>query len=73
MSDLATDMDADIAELRAEVAALRRLVWLAYYEPLPAGEGPELYPCLLCGYNGPGFYDPANHPCAALAPAKEQP
>ena len=29
MSDLATDMDADIAELRAEVAALREALWLA--------------------------------------------
>ena len=20
-------------------------------------------PCILCGYNGPRFYEPANHPC----------
>ena len=76
--DSTTDQPVAIPLTSAEIAALRRLVWLAYYEPLPAGEGsvtwrtnPELYPCLLCGYNGPGFYDPANHPCAALAPAKD--
>ena len=22
-------------------------------------------PCFSCGYNGPGFYNPENHPCAA--------
>lgn len=22
-------------------------------------------PCVLCGYNGPGFFQPSTHPCAA--------
>lgn len=22
-------------------------------------------PCVLCGYNGPGFFQPVTHPCAA--------
>jgi hypothetical protein len=22
-------------------------------------------PCRLCGYNGPGFYQPISHPCAS--------
>jgi hypothetical protein len=21
-------------------------------------------PCFLCGYNGPGYYQPEHHPCA---------
>lgn len=21
-------------------------------------------PCALCGYNGPGFFQPTTHPCA---------
>lgn len=21
-------------------------------------------PCFICGYNGPGYYNPNNHPCA---------
>lgn len=25
----------------------------------------EEAPCFCCGYNGPGYYQPAQHPCAA--------
>ncbi len=25
----------------------------------------EQAPCYLCGYNGPGYYQPSQHPCAA--------
>lgn len=25
----------------------------------------ERAPCYICGYNGPGYYNPDNHPCAA--------
>lgn len=25
----------------------------------------ESAPCYLCGYNGPGYYQPSQHPCAA--------
>ena len=25
----------------------------------------ERAPCYMCGYNGPGYYKPDTHPCAA--------
>ena len=30
-------------------------------------------PCYLCGYNGPGYYQPDAHPCAAKYHAAQQP
>jgi hypothetical protein len=27
----------------------------------------QVAPCCVCGYNGPEYYQPANHPCAARA------
>ena len=26
----------------------------------------ESAPCILCGYNGPGYYQPDAHPCAKV-------
>lgn len=49
---------AEIERLRAENKRLR--------DGLPMH--PELFeegPCYLCGYNGPGYYQPQTHPCAA--------
>lgn len=32
----------------------------------------ERAPCYLCGYNGPGYYQPDTHPCAAKYHAAQQ-
>lgn len=49
------------AELRAEVERLR-----AQIEAMPFNEiAFESPPCYLCGYNGPRYYQPDTHPCAA--------
>lgn len=34
-------------------------------ECLNACAGFKRAPCHLCGYNGPGYYQPDTHPCAA--------
>lgn len=28
-------------------------------------------PCVLCGYNGPGFYQPSTHPCMKHATERD--
>ena len=45
-------------ELEREVGRLRGVIVMAL-EDFEA-------PCGVCGYNGPGFYQPDTHPCAAL-------
>ena len=47
-----------IAELEAENKALREAV-------IKAGLHRQS-PCVLCGYNGPEYYQPETHKCAAL-------
>ena len=47
----------EIVKLRAERDALRE--WLF------ARGAMEDPPCFVCGYNGPGYFQPDKHPCAA--------
>lgn len=57
-ADKIDEQAAEIERLRAENKRLR--------DGLPMH--PELFeegPCYLCGYNGPGYYQPQTHPCAA--------
>lgn len=42
-------------------AEIRRLQDLLFER----GEMAESLPCFCCGYNGPGYYQPDTHPCAA--------
>ena len=51
-----TDADNDV--LRAENQRLREAV-------IKAGLHRQS-PCVLCGYNGPEYYQPETHKCAAL-------
>lgn len=59
-------------ELGARVAAAESLADDLRAENKRLRDGlpmhPELFeegPCYLCGYNGPGYYQPQTHPCAA--------
>lgn len=45
-------------EAADEIERLRKLAMTTYLF--------EEAPCFLCGYNGPGYYQPEQHPCAAL-------
>jgi hypothetical protein len=49
--------DAIVAELRADLAAARALLFKRGQMTEP--------PCFVCGYNGEGYYNPTKHPCAA--------
>ena len=62
LKTLATQDELDA--LRVRVTALERII-------LDAGLWRKA-PCCLCGYNGPGYYQPATHRCAALAAAKRK-
>lgn len=50
-----------LAHVEAQKAEIKRLRKLAMTTHLF-----EEAPCFLCGYNGPGYYQPEQHPCAAL-------
>lgn len=50
-----------LAHVDAQAAEIKRLRKLAMTTHLF-----EEAPCFLCGYNGPGYYQPEQHPCAAL-------
>lgn len=52
---------AILAHFEAQAAEIKRLRKLAMTTHLF-----EEAPCFLCGYNGPGYYQPEQHPCAAL-------
>ena len=52
---------AILAHVEAQAAEIKRLRKLAMTTHLF-----EEAPCFLCGYNGPGYYQPEQHPCAAL-------
>lgn len=52
---------AILAHVDAQAAEIKRLRKLAMSTHLF-----EEAPCFLCGYNGPGYYQPEQHPCAAL-------
>ena len=52
---------AILAHVEAQAAEIKRLRKLAMSTHLF-----EEAPCFLCGYNGPGYYQPEQHPCAAL-------
>lgn len=52
---------AILAHVEAQAAEIKRLRKLAMTTHLF-----EEAPCFLCGYNGPGYYKPEQHPCAAL-------
>lgn len=53
---------AKIAALEAQVQMLRDAL---------LKRGLSYAPCDICGYNGPRYYQPATHPCAALAATEE--
>lgn len=55
------NMAAILAHVEAQAAEIKRLRKLAMTTHLF-----EEAPCFLCGYNGPGYYQPEQHPCAAL-------
>lgn len=55
------NIDAILAHVEAQAAEIKRLRKLAMSTHLF-----EEAPCFLCGYNGPGYYQPEQHPCAAL-------
>lgn len=55
------NMTAILAHVEAQAAEIKRLRKLAMTTHLF-----EEAPCFLCGYNGPGYYQPEQHPCAAL-------
>ena len=63
-----------IAERDAEIERLRRIVWEQVYE-VHLTDRMDFYPCLLCGYNGPGFWQREQHPCVGLGDksASDQP
>lgn len=52
---------AILAHEREQAAEIKRLRKLAMSTHLF-----EEAPCFICGYNGPGYYQPEQHPCAAL-------
>ncbi len=54
-----------IVNLAEENADLRALV-KKHEKRLFAFGAMEKPPCFRCGYNGPGYYQPDKHPCAAL-------
>jgi hypothetical protein len=47
----------EIARLRAEVDILRDMLF--------ARGAMKDAPCFCCGYNGPGYFNPETHSCAA--------
>lgn len=49
-----------LAALEAAQADVRR-----YLEMLFAKGAMMDAPCFVCGYNGPGYFQPDKHPCAA--------
>lgn len=55
------NMTAILAHVEAQEAEIKRLRKLAMSTHLF-----EEAPCFLCGYSGPGYYQPEQHPCAAL-------
>lgn len=55
------EIHAILAHIEAQEAEIKRLRKLAMTTHLF-----EEAPCFLCGYNGPGYYQPEQHPCAAL-------
>lgn len=55
------NMTAILAHVQAQAAEIKRLRKLAMTTHLF-----EEAPCFLCGYSGPGYYQPEQHPCAAL-------
>ena len=58
--------------------AFARAVIARYAPQQPAAAGEidrarfEGAPCYICGYNGPGYYQPDTHPCAAKYHAAQQ-
>lgn len=54
-----------------EIERLRKIVWEQVYQ-VHLTDRPDFYPCLLCGYNGPGFWQPDKHPCAAMERATDR-
>lgn len=44
---------------------IKREEYIKYLEDLLFKRG-EMFspPCFVCGYNGPGYYQPDKHPCA---------
>lgn len=57
-SKVDSDCIAIAAEADAEIERLRALLFsLGVMEQAP---------CFCCGYNGPGYFQPDIHPCAAL-------
>lgn len=57
----ANEASTILAHVEAQAAEIKRLRKLAMTTHLF-----EEAPCFLCGYNGPGYYQPEQHPCAAL-------
>ena len=72
--------DMLIEGVKGELYGCRADIFAATYEPVEttlAAQQPaavdgaidrarfERAPCYLCGYNGPGYYKPDKHPCAA--------
>lgn len=55
------NMTAILDHVEAQAAEIKRLRKLAMTTHLF-----EEAPCFLCGYNDPGYYQPEQHPCAAL-------
>lgn len=62
-------MHAEISRLRSEVYRLKGII-------KDAGLWKEA-PCCICGYNGPGYFQPKTHFCAgensSKRPSQEQP
>jgi len=62
---------AESESIRAD-QAIKRGIAEAKLARVVARAGLSDAPCDLCGYNGPGYYQPNTHPCAALAAMKEK-
>lgn len=48
-------LEAEIERLRAGIS-----------DAVASGDLRLTSPCILCGYSGPGFYQPDQHKCSAL-------
>lgn len=53
-----TALERENAALRSELeAAERKLIGTGIWREAP---------CCICGYNGPGYFQPSKHSCAAI-------
>jgi hypothetical protein len=54
--------DQQLADALREIGRLKASI----RDAIEAGDFRLTAPCILCGYSGPGFYQPKQHHCSAL-------